>query len=54
MKKERTGIKEYDEMMEMLKPYLPKPPEYKPETKREWRKDSPYEIPIKPEDWKRF
>jgi len=38
----------------MLKPCLPKIPKYEPKLKREWKINSPYVLPMKPEGERNF
>ena len=39
----KTGIKSFDDMMEMLEPYLPKPPETRKKKPAIWEIENPFE-----------
>ena len=42
------GLKEFEEMMERLKPYLPKIPKYIPKPEAHWKIHIPGELPLLP------
>ncbi len=42
------ALDDFNEMMEMLKPYLPKTPKCEPRPRIEWKINNPYEVPLIP------